>query len=149
MSGMVVPTRPGAAVVPLPPMSLDAVENVRRFEAVLEQCPQAALHTEHAFHAGIYTRTIKLPAGVALAGVTIKIPTILIVCGDVLTYGDNGTVRLTGYRVTLGRPGRKQAFVALVDTWLTMMFATDAQDVDAAERQFTDEFERLGSRREK
>jgi len=149
MSGITVPVRPGAAVVPLPSMSPDAVANVSRFEAALRQCPQATLHTEHAFHAGIYTRTIKLPAGVALAGVTIKIPTVLIISGDVLTYGDNGTTRLTGYHVTLGQPGRKQAFVALSDTWMTMMFATDAQDVDAAERQFTDEFENLGSLREK
>ena len=148
MCSMITPSRPGAAVMSLPSMSPDAVENVRRFEAALGRCPQARLHTEHSFHAGIYTRTIKLPAGVALAGVTIKIPTVLIISGDVLTYGDNGTTRITGYHVTLGQPGRKQAFVALTDTWMTMMFATDAQEVDAAERQFTDEFENLGSRRE-
>jgi hypothetical protein len=132
----------------LPSMSPDAVENVRRFEVALGRYPLARLHTEHSFHAGIYTRTIKLPAGVALAGVTIKVPTVLIISGDVLTYGDNGTTRITGYHVTLGQPGRKQAFVALTDTWMTMMFATDAQDVETAERQFTDEYENLGSRRE-
>ncbi len=149
MCSMITPSRPGAAVMSLPSMSPDAVENVRRFEVALGQCPQARLHTEHSFHAGIYTRTIKLPAGVALAGVTIKVPTVLIISGDVLTYGDNGTTRITGYHVTLGQPGRKQAFVALTDTWMTMMFATDAQDVETAERQFTDEYENLGSRRER
>jgi len=29
------------------------------------------------------------------------------------------------------------------------MFATDAKDVETAERQFTDEYENLGSRRER
>jgi len=42
--------------------------------------------------------------------------------------------------------GRKQAFLALADTDLTMLFATDARDTATAEGQFTTEPERLMSR---
>lgn len=148
MSGMFVPIKPGAAVMPLPAMSPDDVDKVRQLEEVMRKCPQAYLETEHTIHAGVYSRTIKLPKDHTIAGVTIKIPTILILNGDVLTYGDGGqTCRITGYHVALGQAGRKQAFHALADTWMTMIFATDARDVEEAEEEFTDEPEMLGSRR--
>ena len=89
-----------------------------------------------------------IPAGVALTGAQIKIPTVLIISGDTLVYGENGATRYTGYHVALGQAGRKQAFYALQDTYLTMLFPTDATDVDAAEREFTDEYELLFSRKE-
>jgi len=70
----------------------------------------------------------------------------------VLVYGtsggEGGTVRYAGYHVCLGQSGRKQAFYALKDTYMTMLFPTGAATVDAAERQFTDECEKLLSRRE-
>jgi len=145
---------PGAAlapavVCPLPPMSADSVAAVRELEDASLQLPQVPIATEHAFHAGVYARTIMVPAGVVLTGVQIQVPTILIVSGDVDVLGDAGPVRLTGYHVTLGQPGRKQAFYAYADTWLTMLFATAATTVEEAENEFTAEPERLGSRRSK
>lgn len=134
-------------VMPLPPMSAAAVADVRGFEAAILQMPQVDIATEHAFHAGMYARTIMIPAGVVLTGAEIKIPTILIICGDVLAYGDGGPERISGYHVALGQAGRKQAFMALADTWLTMLFPTAATDADAAEREFTDEHEMLFSRK--
>ena len=66
----------------------------------------------------------------------------------------NGRLRLilsTGRRldhVLAGQPGRKQAFVAHAETWLTMSFKTEARTVAEAEAEFTDEAEHLGSRRD-
>lgn len=134
-------------VCPLPPMSAATVEAVRALEDASLRLPQVAIKTTHAFHAGVYARTIMIPAGVVLTGVQISIPTLLIVNGDVDVVGDTGPVRLTGYHVTLGQPGRKQAFYAHADTWLTMLFASTAATVEEAENEFTAEPERLGSRR--
>ena len=134
-------------VRPLPPMSADSVANVREFEDASLKLPQVKINTEHALHAGMYARTIMIPAGIVITGVQIKIPTILIISGDALVYGDDGTTRLTGYHVTLGAVGRKQAILALADTYLTMIFPTSATTVAEAEEEFTDEPERLGSRR--
>lgn len=143
-----VPAESATSIVrPLPPMSADSVAVVREFENAALQLPQAKIHTEHALHAGMYARTIMIPAGIVITGVQIKIPTILIISGDALVYGDDGTTRLTGYHVTLGAVGRKQAIYALSDTYLTMMFPTAAATVTEAEAEFTDEPERLGSRR--
>lgn len=133
---------------PLPGMSAAAVKRVRLLEQSARALPQVSLETTHALHAGLYARTVTLPAGVVLTGAEIKIPTLLIISGDVLVYGDEGPVRLTGYHVTLGAAGRKQAFCALADTQLTMLFASAAPTVAAAEREFTDEYEKLLTHRE-
>ncbi len=136
-----------SVVCHLPPMSTESVAVVREFENTALQLPQVKINTEHALHAGMYARTIMIPAGIVITGVQIKIPTVLIISGDALIYGDDGTTRLTGYHVTLGAVGRKQAIFALADTYLTMMFPTAANTVAEAEAEFTDEPERLGSRR--
>lgn len=136
------------ATLPLPAMSAAAVAAVRDFESAMLRLPQVDIATEHSFHAGMYARTIMIPAGVALTGAEIKLPTLLIICGDVLVYGDGGPTRMTGYHVTLGQAGRKQAFFAMSDTHLTMIFPTTATTADAAEREFTDEYEKLISRKD-
>ena len=132
----------------LPAMSADTVSKVRELEAVALQMPQVDIHTEHTMHAGVYARTILVPAGVSITGAEIKIPTILILAGDALLYGDDGQVRVTGYHVMHGKEGRKQAIVALADTYLTMIFATSARTVEDVETEFTDEHAMLGSRKE-
>jgi hypothetical protein len=131
----------------LPFMSQKAVEDVRRFENASLALPQVEIPTDHVFHAGMYARTIMIPAGVVLTGAQIKIPTILIISGSVLIYGENGAESCTGYHVALGGTGRKQTFLALQDTYLTMLFPTDATTVDEAERQFTDEYKKLFARK--
>ena len=138
----------GGTTANLPGMGPGEVERVRQLEQAALVLPQAPIPTDHVFHAGMYARTIMIPAGVALTGAQIKIPTLLIISGDTLIYGENGPVRYAGYHVALGRCGRKQAFYALRDTYLTMLFPTGATSVDAAEREFTDEYEKLFSRKE-
>lgn len=132
----------------LPTMSADTVSKVREMESAALQMPQVDIHTEHTIHAGVYARTIMVPAGVSITGAEIKIPTILIIAGDALLYGDDGQVRVSGYHVMHGKEGRKQAIVALVDTYLTMIFATPAHSVEDVETEFTDEYCLLGSRKE-
>lgn len=135
-------------LVHLDAMSPTAVDAVARFEAEVLKQPQVAIETRHAFHAGMYARTILIPAGVVLTGALIKIATLLIVSGDAVIYTDDGPRRVTGYRVLLGAAGRKQAFVAIADTHLTMIFPTTATTPAQAEAEFTDEADRLLSRRD-
>lgn len=130
------------------PMSPAAVAKVRALESAALQRPQVPIETLHTFHAGLYARTITIPAGVLLTGALIKIPTLLIFNGDAIVYGEGGGQRLTGYHVLSASAGRKQAFCALADTQLTMVFATDALTVEAAEAEFTAEAELLLSRRD-
>ena len=148
MTDDLIPAGKGTTVM-LPVMGQSEVESVRRLEKAALELPQTPIPTDHVFHAGMYARTITIPAGVALTGAQIKIPTILIISGDALVYGENGPTRYAGYHVALGQCGRKQAFYALQDTCLTMLFPTTATTIEEAEMQFTDEYEKLFSRKER
>lgn len=128
-------------------MSAPAIENVRRLEKAAAELPQVSIETEHAFHAGLYARTVRIPAGVVITGALIRIATVLIVSGEAVMYGEDGPETLSGYNVLSASAGRKQAFVALSETYLTMLFATDAKTVAEAESEFTVETDLLVSRR--
>ena len=126
--------------------NLAFVREVERF--ILEQ-PQLEIETIHSFHAGLYARTIMVPAGAMITGALIKIPTLLTLSGDASVIIDREEVRISGYGVIPAAAGRKQVFLAHSDTYLTMIFATSATTIEEAEMEFTDEFDLLGSRREK
>lgn len=130
----------------LPAMSDMAIGRVRALEAENLKLPQTPITTCHLIHAGLYARTITIPADTLLTGALIKIPTVLIFSGDAtVTIGDD-IQRLTGYHVIPASAGRKQAYLAHQDTTLTMLFATLAEDIYLCEQQFTDDFEKLFSR---
>lgn len=134
------------AVSALHAMTVAELDAVRAFEAAAMTMPQAQIHTQHVFHAGMYARTICLPAKHALTGALIKVPTLVIISGDVQVFTGGEVVLLHGYNVLPGSAGRKQAFHALTDTRITMLFPTQAKTVEDAEREFTDEYEMLMSR---
>lgn len=123
-----------------------AIDKVRQLTDIISQYPQTDIVTTHSLHGGVYTRTIMIPAGVILTGALIKIPTTLIVSGKVTVYVGEQPSHFDGYNVLAASANRKQAFVAHTDTYLTMIFKTDAVTVEEAEEQFTDEFLLLSSR---
>lgn len=131
----------------LPAMANDAIAKVRELEAESLKHAQVDIETLHLIHAGMYQRTIKIPAGVTLTGVLVKTATSLVVSGDCFVYIGDEVIRLTGYHIMPASAHRKQAFVAMADTYLTMSFATQATTIEQAEHEFTDEVELLMSRR--
>lgn len=130
------------------PMAPEAIQLVRDLEALTEQLPQVDIETDHVLHAGMYARTIRIPAGVVLTGALIEVDTVLIVQGDTDVFIGGDTVRLTGYHVLQASKGRKQAFYAHADTYVTMVFPSQASTVEQAENEFTNEADRLLSRRQ-
>ncbi|CAB4122026.1 hypothetical protein UFOVP16_42 [uncultured Caudovirales phage] len=129
-------------------MSDEAIQRVRAFEADAMAMPQSVLETDHVLHGGQYTRTIFMPAGLVITGALIKVPTTLVVCGECQVFLGDCSRHLTGYHVLAASAGRKQAFAAIADTYLTMSFPTQARTVEDAEREFTDEAHLLLSRSE-
>lgn len=122
------------------------IDVVRRIEELSRLADQVEITTHHVIHAGIYSRTICIPAGKILTGALLKVPTTLVICGKAsVLIGDGDEVLVDGYHVLACAAGRKQAFISHSDTWLTMSFKTDAKTVDAAEREFTDEADMLAS----
>jgi hypothetical protein len=132
----------------IPAMTDMAIDKVRQLESITTEAPQVDIPTSHTIHAGVYSRTITIPKGVLLTGALIKIATLLIISGDVVAFIGSETKRLTGYNVLPASAKRKQAFYAIEDANLTMLFKTNALSVEEAEREFTDETEVLLSRKE-
>jgi len=140
------------AVVPqgfgIAPMSAGQIANVLALEQQVLACPQLAIKTHHVLHAGLYSRTIVLPADVILTGALIKIATLLLITGDVLVSRGDVSTRVTGHAVLPASAGRKQAFMTYQDTTVTMVFPTNATTVEQAEAEFTDDTDMLFSRRD-
>lgn len=128
------------------PMSEAAIDKARELETELLKTKQHAIQTEHTFFAGTYTRTAHIPAGTVVTGALIKIDTVLIVSGHATVYTGDDSIELIGYNVVQASAGRKQAFVAHADTALTMIFASQAETIEQAEAEFTDETHLLLSR---
>mgnify|MGYP003667990442 FL=1 len=131
----------------IPAMKQRQIEAVENLENALRYVPQVEVETSHMFHAGMYCRTVHMKKFVTFTGALIKIPTVIIISGDVSMYMGTGLVRMTGYHVLEGGKGRKQAFFCHEDTSITMMFASSATTVEEAEAEFTDEGNKLVSRR--
>lgn len=133
----------------IPAMTAFAIDKVRQLEELAMDRPQTPLMTAHVLHGGMYARTISLPAGTMITGALVKVATMLIVEGDAIVYvGDAEPIRLQGYNVLPASAGRKQAFVAIEATNITMLLPTAAKTIEEAECQFTDEAHLLVSRRD-
>ena len=129
-------------------MSSSAIAKVDALAEFSRQFPQEEIETHHVIHGGMYARTISIKAGDMLTGALVKIPTILVINGDVTVFADNESFRLTGFHVLPASANRKQAFIAHADTAMTMVFASSATTVHDAENEFTDEAHGLMSRNE-
>lgn len=142
MSDLAIP------VAHLPAMTPEAIGRVRQAESRILAAPQAPLCTAHLIHAGVYYRTIMVPAGHCMTGVLIKIPTTVIVSGHTYVHTGDASLTLQGHNVLPASAHRKQLFVTVSDTYITMAFATQATTVEQAEAEFTDEAHLLVSRRD-
>lgn len=130
----------------IPAITDDALEWVRAVEHQNAALPQVPIVTHHLIHGGMYCRTIKLPMGVCLTGALIERATTLIVSGAVVLNTGEVLTRLVGYHVIPASARRKQVFVALSDTDMTMIYVTNARTVQEAEEELTGEADLLFSR---
>lgn len=134
--------------IAIAPMSAEQIASVTAVEQRAMACPQVPIKTHHVLHAGMYSRTIRIPAGVVLTGALIKIPTLVLIDGDVVVGRGDESMRITGNAVIPAGAGRKQAFITYQDTTVTMIFPTKATTVEQAEAEFTDDTDMLFSRRD-
>lgn len=129
------------------PTSRVRADQIRELDARILGQPQVEIPTHHTLHAGLYARSILLPKGCVMTSVLIKIPTVVIISGDVTVSTNNEPMRVTGHKVIAASAYRRLAYLAHQDTHITMLFASEAETVEQAEREFTDETESLASRR--
>lgn len=132
----------------LPALTKKQLGQINAIQAAELQKPQIKIFTKHVLHAGLYSRTVTVSAGIQITGCLVKIPTLVVVSGDCWVNVGDAPRRLTGHHVLTARGHRKQAFQAIADTAITMIFATKAKTVDQAEKEFTDEWRMLASARD-
>lgn len=126
----------------------EALEKVLALEERIRDREQIEVQTEHILHGGMYSRTVRLAPGVVIVSVVIKVPTALIVNGKCRVFAGDRWHAMEGYNVMAGSAGRKPIFVTETATEITMIFPTQAQTVEQAEAEFTDEADGLLSRRQ-
>lgn len=127
----------------LPPTPEHIVSVLTSCQAMLLECPQVKVATEHVIHGGMYARTVRLEPGTVIIGALVKVPTTLIVHGHTRVLVGDEAVELTGYNVIPASAGRKQAFRAISKVEITAIFATQAKSVEEAEKEFTGEWHLL------
>jgi hypothetical protein len=132
----------GGVIPATPPEALDIINQV---EAKMRTMPQIQLKTEHILHAGMYARTVRLAARVAIVSVLIKVPTVLTVNGKCRVFA-GGWRDFDGYHVLPAEAGRKMIYITESPTEITMVFPSRATTIEEAEREFTDEGNLLLSR---
>jgi hypothetical protein len=133
----------------LPATPPDIIEKIKAIEAKIRPHEHTLqVQTEHILHAGMYSRTIRVDAMMAFTSVLIKIPTMLVVNGKCCIFAGDKWHTLEGYNVIPASAGRKQIYVTLAPTEITMLFPTTARTVEEAETQFTDEGDGLFTRRQ-
>ena len=127
------------------PMTDDSIDKVRQVESQMLEKEQVDLQTLHTIHGGLYTRTVLLKKGHALCGALIKVPTTLILNGNVMVYIGNDFSHIIGYDVLPASSNRKQLMIAIEDTYITMCMKTNLTDLKEIEKEFTDEYDMLMS----
>ena len=100
-------------------------------------------------HGGVYTRTLFIPRGVFILGALIKVPTTVIIHGDLLLSNGHNTAHSKGFCTFKGVPYRRCFMFALEDTYFTTHNATKATTIEDAEKEFTDEWELLTTYKER
>lgn len=126
----------------------EELELINKLERdTLANTPQIILPIVHNFEAGCYSRTLMLPAERYLTGALMRRTTQVLVIGDCLMNIHGKFERMVGCAVLSGSAGRKQVFIAIKNTYISMFFATEAKTVAEAEAEFTDQAAELNSRR--
>jgi hypothetical protein len=127
----------------IPSMPQTSIDKLNMLACEFDAHEQAEIPTQSILHGGMFTRTIHVQAGVGVVGALIRLPSILISNGDVAIIIDGSVKKLSGYHVFAGMPNRKQAVIALSDCMFTMVVRTDAKTIEEAEKEFTEEWEKL------
>ena len=125
---------------------MKAVQNIsmaNKIEELILKHEQVNAVVYHTVHSGVYTRSLRVNKGTVIAGALIKIPTTVIVSGKCNVLVGDETYAIDGYEVITASANRKQVFVAIEDTVITMIFKTEHKDIESIEKQFTDEYDKL------
>lgn len=120
------------------PVGTDMRGNIIRLEELLlaETEHQIEIPVEHGFAAGIYARTIRIPAGTILTGKIHRTEHLNIIsAGAIEVATEDGTRLIEAPCIFVAPPGTKRAGYTLSDTVWTTVHATHETDLDRLEAE--------------
>lgn len=135
-----------SAIVTVRGMLAAELAMVEQFTELSKLLPQEECEVQHFLHAGMYCRTLHMMAGQVLCGAHIRIPTIVIISGHVKVFTGKEWRIYRGHHILAAEANRKQVFVSIDPTDITMLFPTAANNVKDAEEEFTAEYAQLSTR---
>jgi hypothetical protein len=102
---------------------------IYRLEAELLKLPQVDMPVDHAFCAGLYARTMHIPAGTALTGAIHREESFFMVRkGSLIVSTDNGPRTLGPGDMSVSKIGTKRAGIALTDVEVTTFHANPTNE---------------------
>ena len=102
---------------------------IYRLEAELLKLPQVDMPVDHAFCAGLYARTMHIPAGTILTGAVHREESFFLVRkGSLIVSTDNGMRTLGPGDMSISSIGTKRAGVALTDVDVTTFHANPTNE---------------------
>ena len=129
------------------PCSPEKRQQIEALGELLGELPQVYIRVEHTLHAGVYARTAYVPAGTMAVGVELAKDSVLICQGRCRVTSGGEVLEIDGYKVLSGLAGRKSVCATFSDCIFTTIITTDAKTVEEAEAEYTNEVERLQTRR--
>ena len=104
---------------------------IYRLEGALLQLPQVDMPVKHEFCAGLYARTMHIPAGTVLTGAVHREESFFLVRkGDLIVSTDTGPKRLVAGDMSISRVNTKRAGIALTDVEVTTFHANPSNEQD-------------------
>ena len=102
---------------------------IYRLEAELLKLPQVSMPVEHAFCAGLYARTMHIPAGTVLTGAIHREESFFLVRkGQLIVSTDNGPRTLAPGDMSVSKIGAKRAGITLTDVEVTTFHANPTNE---------------------
>jgi hypothetical protein len=103
--------------------------SIYRLEGALLQLPQVDMPVQHEFCAGLYARTMHIPAGTILTGAIHREESFFLVRkGELIVSTDNGPCTLRSGDMSISKIGTKRAGIALTDVEVTTFHANPTNE---------------------
>ena len=104
---------------------------IYRLEGAILELPQVEMPVQHEFCAGLYARTMHIPAGTILTGAVHREESFFLVRkGDLIVSTDTGPKRLGAGDMSISRINTKRAGIALTDVEVTTFHANPSNEQD-------------------
>lgn len=107
---------------------------VFQLEQIAKQLPQGEMVTDHDFCAGMYARTMHIPAGAMATGAIHRHESFFVVREGVLLISSGGpAVKVGPGFMSVTKPGEKRVALAITDAKVTNFHANPDELRDEAE----------------